>query len=185
MHPNVRSTKLAAALRDRQPVKYVRPYEEGSVNGYVMAIGARWFMLAVLDGSIRFDGFQCSRLADVRNLQVPHPQAAFVEAALKKRGERLPRKPRVSVESIEELLLSANRAFPLVTIHREKVAPDVCMIGRVLGVKDGRVSLLETTPEATWAAKPNHYRLADITRIDFGGGYEGALHLVGGPPPAG
>jgi hypothetical protein len=64
----------------------------------------------------------------------------------------MPRKPRVSVASIEELLLSANRAFPLVTIHREQVDRKVCFIGRVVRIDRGRVSLLEINPGAgRWA----------------------------------
>jgi hypothetical protein len=182
---DARSTKLAAALRDKTLVKFTRPFEDGSVNGYILAIGPRWFLLALVGDGIRFNGFQCFRLSDVRELQVPHAYAAFAEAALKKRGERLPKKPRVSVAGIEELLLSANRAFPLVTIHREKVDPDICEIGRVVQVKDGRVSLLEINPDATWDAEPKQYRLRDITRVDFGGEYEEALQLVGGHAAAG
>jgi hypothetical protein len=151
-----------------------------------MDIGPRWFLLALVGDDIRFNGFQCFRLSDVRKLQVPHPNAAFVEAALKKRGERLPKKPRVSVASIEQLLLSANQSFPLVTIHREKAFPDgPCEIGRIMGAAGGRVSVLEIKPDASWEAKAYQYRIRDITRIDFGGDYEDALHLVGGPPAAG
>ena len=183
--PNARSTKLAAALRDKTLLRFTRPFEAGTVNGYVMDIGPRWFMLALVSDGIRFDGFQCFRLSDVRGLQVPNPFAAFVEVALKKRGERPPRKPRVSVASIEDLLLSANRSFPLVTIHREQIDPDGCEIGRVLQVKDGRVSLLEISPDAIWDVEANDFRLRDITRVDFGGDYEEALQLVGGRPTVG
>jgi hypothetical protein len=110
------------------------------------------------------------------------PYLAFVEAALKKRRQRRPKKPRVSVGSIEELLLSAGRAFPLVTIHREQIDPDVCWIGRVLGVDRGRLSLLEIGPDAKWENSPEEYRIPEMTRVSFGGEYENALHLVGGDP---
>ena len=182
---DTRSTKLAAALRDKTLVKFTRPFEEGSVNGYIVDLGPRWILLALVGDGIRYNGFQCFRLADIRELQVPDPYAAFVEAALKKRGQRMPKKPRVAVASIDELLLSANRSYPLVTIHREKVDPDVCYIGRVVQVEDGHVSLLEINPDATWETQPKQYRLRDITRVDFGGAYEDALHLVGGHPAAG
>ena len=118
------------------------------------------------------------RINDVENLR-PDPYAPFAEAALKKRGQRWLKKPRVSVANVEELLLSAGKAFPLVTIHREQVDPDVCWIGRVQGVNRGRVSLLEIGPDAIWEDKPEKYR---ITRVNFGGDYENALHLVGGEP---
>jgi hypothetical protein len=59
-----------------------------------------------------------------------------------------------------------------------QIDPDVCSIGRVVGSKRGRVMLLEIRPDATWEASPREYRLNEITRINFGGDYEDALHVV-------
>jgi hypothetical protein len=151
------------------------------VRGYVLDVGSKFFLLALVSDRIWFDGFECFRVGDVRRLE-PDPHSQFAEVALRKRRERLPRKPRVSVRSIEELLVSAGREFPLVTVHREGVDPDVCWIGRVLGVERGHVSPLEITPDAKWEAKPESFRLSEITRVNFGGDYEAALHLVGGSP---
>jgi hypothetical protein len=141
-------------------------------------------MIAILSDRIWFDGFECFRINDIRNAK-PDPYEAFAEAALKKRGERRPRKPRVSVASIGELLESASQAFPLLTIHREQIDPSVCWIGRVLGVDSGRVLLLEIGPDATWDDTSTEYKLNQITRVNFGGDYENALHLVGGGPVGG
>jgi hypothetical protein len=87
-----------------------------------------------------------------------------------------------AVGSIEELLLSAGRAFPLVTIHRERIDPEVCFIGSVQGIDRGRLSLLEIGPDANWEDSPEEYRVAEITCVNFGGDYENALHLAGGDP---
>ena len=163
-------------------MRFTRPFEDGTVNGYVLAIGPRFFLVAVVGDDIWFNEFQCFRLSDVRGLEVPHKYAGFAEAALKKRGERMPRKPRVSLTSLERLLRSASRAFPLVTVFRERITPDVCHIGRVAAVSNRRLSLLEIRPDARWERKPREYRLSEITRVDFGGDYEEALHLVGGDP---
>jgi hypothetical protein len=122
------------------------------------------------------------RLSDVRRLSVPSPYAGFAVAALLKRGERIERKPRISLKSTDQLLRSANRLFPLVTIHQERVNPDTCKIGRVVGVSKSHVSLLEIGPDAVWEEKPTEIPLRRITRVDFGGGYEDALHIVGGAP---
>src|ERR1017187_163903 len=179
-----RRSQLASARRDKVIVRFTRPLERGSVHGYVIDIGPEFFLVALVSDAIRFNGFQCFRLLDVRRLQVPGKYAAFAEAALKKRGERIPKKPHVLVTSLPRLLLTASRAFPLITIHREKVDPGVRQIGRVVEVMDGRVSLLEIGPDAAWDDKPESYRLSEITRVDFGGDYEEALHLVGGLPRA-
>jgi hypothetical protein len=169
-------------MRTRTFVRFESRFEHSPVRGYVFDVGPKLFLVAVVSDRIWFDGFECFRVVDVRDLR-PDPYRAFAESALRKRGERVPKKPRVSVASIEELLLSASREFPLVTIERERVDPDVCWIGRVLSVERGRVSLLEITPDATWEEKPESYRLSEITRVSFGADYETALHLVGGEPP--
>jgi hypothetical protein len=177
------SSKLAMALDDKLLVKFTRPFEDGWVQGYVLDIGPRFLLMAIVGDDVWFDGFQCFRLSDVRELEVPHKYAAFAEAALRKRGERIPKKPRVSMASLEELLLSAGRAYGLVSIHREQVNPDWIDIGRVVGVDDGRVKLLPIKPDASWDNEPNVYRLSEITCVDFGKDYENALQLVGGPSP--
>lgn len=174
---------LQQALNKRQLVKFARPFEPGRCEGYVLAIGPKFFLLALLGDEVRFNGFRCFRISDVRKLRAPAKYTAFLEAALKKRGEKIPMNPRIEVASVERLLQSANRAFPLVTIHREKVDPDICHIGRVAAISKGQVSLLEINPDALWDKETSEYRLNEITRVDFGGGYEEALHLVGGAPP--
>jgi hypothetical protein len=177
-----RPSQLAKAMRTRSLVRFEQRFEDLPVRGYVLDVGPKFFLLAVVSDRIWFDGFECFRVEDVRGLR-PDPHAVFAESALKKRGERVPKKPQVRVECIEELLLSASREFPLVTVQREQVDPDVCWIGRILSVERGRVSLLEITPDATWEEKPESYRLREITRVSFGADYETALHLVGGAPP--
>ena len=171
-------------MRSRRLVRFTRPFEQGSVNGYVLDVGPQLFLLALVGDHIRFNGFQAFRVRDVRGLR-ENPFAAFVESALTKRRERRPRKPRVSVRSLSELLLSAGRAFPLVTIHREEVDADVCQIGRIVAVANGRASMLEIGPDATWDDGPTEYSLKEITRVDFGGDYEDALYIVGGDPSTG
>ncbi len=174
-----KKSRLALALRDKLLVRFASALDRGTVNGYVLDIGPQFFLLALVSDGIRFNGFQCYRLSDVRKLRVPDKYAPFHEAVLKKRGERIPKKPPVVVSSLAELLLTANHAFPLVTIHREKVDGGACWIGRVVDVAKGRVTLLEIGPRATWRDRLEAYRLSEITRVDFGGDYEDALYLIG------
>jgi hypothetical protein len=176
------TARLAEAMHHKTLVKFWSPFEPGSTQGYVLDIGPRFFLLALVDARIRFNGFQCMRLSDIRRLRVPDPCAKFIVAALIKRGEILERKPRINLKSLPKLLESANRLFPLATIHREKVDPDSCKIGRLLGIGMSHVCLLEIGPDAIWEREPAGVALREITRVDFGGDYEDALHIVGGSP---
>lgn len=176
-------SQLMQALRMRRLIRFKRRFEDATIRGYVLGIGPRFFLLALVNDRIWFDGFECFRIADVRNLK-PDPYKKFTEAALKKRGEKIPLKIRLDLADIGKLLESAGRAFPLVAIHREQIDPDVCWIGRVLHVGRESVSLLEIGPDAIWDKAPSEHCLKEITHINFGGDYENALYLVGDEPPA-
>ncbi len=173
---------LRKAMRDRQLVRFDRRFEKWRARGYVQAVGPSFFLLALVSDRLHFDGYECFRIGDISGL-VPDPYAAFAEAALNKRGEKLGRPPRVDVSNIETIVRTAGKVFPLLTIHIERIDPDVCYIGKVRDVDDRRLLLQEIRPSASWHIEPTPYLLRRITRVSFGGDYEGALHLVGGTPP--
>ncbi len=175
------ATILKDALRLGELVRFERRFDEGTICGYVLDVGPKFFLLLVVSSAIRFDGFCCMRISDVMSWE--NPMAEFVESALKKKGERKPRKPRVSLENIEKLLLTAGRAFPLVTIERGETHPEVCQIGRIVKVSKKFVTLQEIGPDAKWyGGPPDDYPLREITCVEFGGDYERALYMVGGAP---
>jgi len=168
-------------MRSRHFVRFSRPFEDETIRGYVLAVGREMFLIAVVSDQIRFNGFQAFRIRDVRKF-ARDPFAAFAESALRARRGHRPRRPKVSIANLRRLLQSAGRTFTLVTIHRERIDPSVCWIGRVVKVGKDRLSLLEIGPDAVWNAEPTEYSLRDITKVEFGGDYEGALYLVGGEP---
>ncbi len=134
--PTKSAAKLVDAMHRHEFIRFSRRFESSTIRGYVLDVGPQFFLLALVSDRLWFDGFECFRITDVKDLRLD-PYAAFAEAALRKRAERRPKKPRVKVANIEDLLLSAGKAFPLVTIHREQADPDVCWIGRVQGVSRG------------------------------------------------
>jgi len=175
-------SRLTEAFRKALLVEFSRPYERGTIDGYILDIGPEFFLLGLVEYDLRFDGFLCVRISDVRRLKAPRPHADFIAAALRKRGQSIKRKPDVDLTGLPVLLRSAGRLFPLVTIHRERIDPDTCKIGQVIEVSDSHLMLREIDADAVWEDKATRIRLSDITRVDFGGGYEEALHLVGGKP---
>jgi hypothetical protein len=173
--------KLLEAMQHKRFVRVRQRFEVSPIRGYVMDVGPKFFLLCLVSDRLWFDGFECLRISDVRGLK-QDPYADFAEAALKLRNERKPRKPKLSLQGKKELLVTAGQAFPLVTIHREKVNPDVCHIGKVIAVNANRVRLLLIGPDAQWYERPTDFSLREITRVSFGGEYEDALHIVGGAP---
>jgi len=182
--PSKHLKRIDEAIERREFVRIRRRFESTFVHGYVLAAGARHLVMAVVNDQLRYDGFECFRLKDVRSVETD-PYAAFAQSALRLRGQRKPRLPRLDLDSTQALLESAAALAPLLTIHREKLEPDICHIGRVVAIGAKRVSLLEIGPDAKWDEVEVTYPIKEITRVDFGGGYEDALALVGGPSPRG
>jgi hypothetical protein len=174
--------QLQAAIESRALVRLGRKFESGEIRGYVLDVGPEFFVIALVSDRIWFDGFECFRVSDIQSVE-DDPFAEFVEAALAIRADARPEASPVDVSTIDDLILSAAAGFALVTIHKEAQDPDVCHIGKVLGIEGGVLWMLGIDPDATWEAEPLAHKLSEVTRVNFAGDYEIALDLVGGSPP--
>ena len=174
--------QLHAAMADQTLVRITRPFDDGHVTGYVVAVGPAFFLLAIINDQIWLDGFDGLRIRDVHAIE-PEPHAAFIEAALIARGEARPGAGMFDAATINALITSAAARYPLITVHEESVDPDVCYVGQVAGVEGGVLWLLSIGPDADWDADPLVFKLSDITRVSFGGDYEAALALVAKTAP--
>src|SRR5262249_61077577 len=101
--------------------------ESSKIRGCVLDVGAEFFLLALVSDRIWFDGFECFRIKDVQQME-PDPYARFAEVALRIRGERRLKKPRISMANIEDLLLSAGKEVPLLSDHFEQSGPAGCVV---------------------------------------------------------
>ena len=75
-------------------------------------------------------------------------------------------------------LISLRDLTPLVTVSLELDEPGVPYIGRVETVSGETLTMLYIDADARYDEEATDYRLSEITRVNFGGGYEEALHLV-------
>lgn len=156
------------------------------LDGYVVDVGARWALLAMLDDRIVLDGFTAVSIADIIRVKRAGTRE-FVERALRLHGEWPPRAPAESIPlgDMRELVRFAAQQDPMITIHIEHRDPDVCFIG--VPVKFGRryLHLREATPNAEWWDRIWKWAWSDISRVDFGDRYARTLHEVAGAPPSG
>jgi hypothetical protein len=173
----IRST-LVDARDTGDLVRIHRTVERGFAEGYVVDVGAEWFALSLVADLIIFNGFQVFRLREVSSVEVPAPHAGFVERVLRIRRQTRPPDPRIDLTDIATVLKTASASYPLITVHREVVDPEVCHIGSVARIADGMVALKLISADAEWLKEQESFLLPDITRVDFGGLYEEALRLA-------
>jgi hypothetical protein len=173
--------RLLRAL-DRTELVYVhrKIRKADVVDGYVLAVGAKWVLMATL-GIGSLNGFTAVKLKDIVRVKRGRT-AKFWRRLLELQGEWPPAvpEPEVALDGIHGLLESA--PLPLVTIHIEREDPEVCFIGVRVKVTRRWLRLAEVTPKAKWS-EFTKWELDSITKVDFGGGYERALFAVAGPHP--
>jgi hypothetical protein len=176
MKPKRVRRRLCRASSSQVAVRVSRTVGDGTIDGYPVAIGRRWLLVQVLDDMIVLDGYAAVRLADVVGVR-PFDQQAFFRRALEQRGQWPPRAPegRISLDRTGDLIMTAGRAFPLVTIEMERTDPQMRFIGVATALYDKILRLVEITPDAGWRRDPRWWRLKRITQVAFDGGYERAL----------
>ncbi len=175
---------LQQAFTSRSLMRFSNRFEAGHAQGYVVAVGSRLVLFAIVDEGARLNGFETHVIGNLRRVK-PAPHAGFMEEALSRRGERLTI-PAIDLSDFASVIRSAALIFSLVTVHQQRIAPEACWIGKVSEVGPNAVFILEIDPDAVWESEPTRYRLDTLTQVDFGGAYEAALALVAeapAPPP--
>jgi len=153
------------------------------VDGFVVALGREWVALARLSDRIELNGWTMLRLKHVRAVKLTPDPDAFKVKALKARGQWPPTPPSVRLDDVSDLVTDVAATASMVAVHCELDRPDVCWIGAVREVKGKTLSLLDVKPNGSWDRKPQKFDLDDVTRLDFGDGYQDALLIVAGPAP--
>ena len=173
-------TILTSALQSGQMVRIVaKPTPDTTLDGYVVSLSETFVLLHLLDGGFHMalNGYTALPLSEIKKIRLLDDDNSFADRALKVKG--IFPKPQLDLLLLDfpGLLSSADAHFPLVTIHLERLNRDCCFIGRVEKLTKKSLQLQKIDASAQWA-EMEKFRFEDITRIDFGGGYEEALWLV-------
>lgn len=154
-----------------------RSVAPGRLEGYVVGLSERFVLIHRLDPNLFLNGYTALRVGDVKKPRALSDADFFALRALTLRGEHAVPQPDILLLDLPGLLSSASTHFPLVSLHCDKILPNTCFIGRVKALTGKHVTLSEIDPSARWRYT-RRFKLKNITRVDFGGGYEDALWRV-------
>jgi hypothetical protein len=151
-----------------------KPIDRHFLRGFVIDGSPQLSLVQILDcDSFRLDGYAVIRNADVRRWRAI-PEDNFLARAARLHKLRPSKPDTVNIASLGEAAASAGAAFPLITIHCERIDKGACYVGRMLLTDQRAVTILYLSPEAEWE-EAESYSLRDITLLEFGGAYEGLL----------
>jgi hypothetical protein len=167
---------MTAALDSRSLVHVRSRYESEGAIGYVAGIGTRWALIHVIGDDVAEDGFLATSLEMIAEIEPVDPERSFFPRVMALRPpSTLP--PAVDLDDTRDLLQSAQRAFPLISIQTEQQHPGASYIGRITALDDDAACLRLVSPAGEWDDE-YEYPYETITRIGFGGRYEAALALA-------
>jgi hypothetical protein len=147
----------------------------GRMAGFVVDFSECFILFHVVDmDAFRLNGYSVIRRADVRKHRA-FDKREFWQYRAVRRFKLTPVRPAgVSLVSAPLLLGSIDEQYPLFTIHPERTKSDVCYIGHLLSMNAGTFTIDDLNSNAEWSG-PRRLKFKDVTRVDFGGGYENAL----------
>ena len=170
LHSILRKSKTDVLFEVKRRIKDV-----GSTTGFIVGFSDSLLMFHRLDmDTFRLNGYTVLREEDVSQYR-SFTKAAFWQARAVKHFQLKPVRPAgVCVDSVPELIRSVAEHYPLITFHPEKKKPDVCYIGPLISMTEHTFTIEDLDCNGEWSG-PRRMKFNDITRIDFGGGYEEAL----------
>lgn len=169
-HSIFKKAKLRYLLEIKRRLK-----DAGTTIGFVVDFSDSLVMFHTLDmDTFRLNGYTVIREEDISQYRVFN-KAEYWQVRAVRHFHLKPMRPTgVSVTSLPELLKSAAEQYALITLHPEKIKPDVCFIGSLYTMKEHTVTIEDLNCNGEWTGH-RRLRLSDVTRVDFGGGYEDAL----------
>lgn len=89
----------------------------------------------------------------------------------------------LSITSFPELLASVAKRYPMITVRREVKRPGAFFVGQLVTARERTFTIDGLSCNAEWTGKLR-IRFQELTRVDFGGGYETALAATAPKMPA-
>ncbi len=155
-----------------------RPTIKERIAGFVVDFSDELILLHRLDwDTFTLDGYIVLRDCDVKNKRFFTRDSYWQSEAIKKLMLRPRALSGLTLDSWPEAINSISKQFPLISVESEIVRSDVAYIGVPLKFTPKLLVLDDLNCNAEWSG-PRNVPLSQITRIDFGGGYEKALALT-------
>lgn len=147
----------------------------GSTTGFIVDFSEPLVLFHTLDtDTFQLNGYTMIRKEDITKYRVFGKTEYWQVRAVRYFHLKPMRPTGVSVTSLPALLKSVTEHYPLITLHPERTNPDVCFLGQLVSTTERTFTIEDLNSNGEWSG-PRRMRFSDVTRVDFGDGYAGAL----------
>jgi len=158
-----------------------RPKIQERITGYVVGFSDSLILVHCLDwNTFLLDGYTILRDIDIESKRFFTRPSYWQNRAIAKLELRPQGLPGLALEDWPSAIAGIADRFPLLHLESELTKPDTCYIGVPVKITEKLLILDNLDSSADWTG-PWSFKLNEITRLDFGGGYERALALTAPP----
>ncbi|MBU1589052.1 MAG: hypothetical protein KKH51_14080, partial [Actinobacteria bacterium] len=169
------------SIRDQQLVRIERkPRFADRLDGFVLAVGDKWVLMARTTEGGYFDGSVFFRVKDIRRVRKDHS----FEGAFARTQSGWP--PSVdfafSLDRLDSVVNGLAALGVIVGIEKDHERSAI-WIGRIDEIERKTLWLHEVRPDASWHEAPRGYRLKAISTVSVASRYLNALATIAGTQP--
>ncbi|BDV31945.1 hypothetical protein [Microbacterium terricola] len=177
------SRLTAAAVSQEIVALWSRSDPDDRIDGFVVAVGAKWALIALtLDGGY-FDGHELVRIKNVRKVRHNRSFESRFSRTLPEWPPAPPATPEpIDLNSTRRMLRTAVPAGALIGIECEH-RPGMRNIGVVVDTTSQRIVLQEVDPHAAWIEGTRRWRIRRLVTVTLDDGYQRALAELAGERP--
>ena len=147
----------------------------GSISGFIVDFSDSLVLFHTLEtDTFRLNGYSVIRTEDISHYRVFRRAEYWQVRAVSHFCLKPIRPAGISLTTVPDLLKSIAKHYPLITLHSEKANPDVCFIGALTSMMERTFTIENLDCNGEWGGL-RRMKFSDVTRVDFGGGYENAL----------
>jgi hypothetical protein len=173
--------RLTSVIAEQHIIRVDRvPKFAESLDGFVVAVGNEWALMAQSSDGGFFNGCVAFRLCDVKRI---NRDKTFATAFAQTQPEWPPAHPyEVGLDSTSHVLEGLGRDGALIGIQKDNERSGL-WIGRLDELRKRVVYLHEVRPDATWHPAPLGYKLKAITTVEVDTHYLQGLAAIAGTGP--
>ena len=153
------------------------------VDGFVVAVGRKWALIAKITEGGFFDGSVAIRL---REIKAALPDSSFASRHARTQREWPPAPPAtsrpLSLDTTRGMLTALLEPNVLFGIEQDK-KHDATWIGVPNQLTRHWLYIWEVSFQAVWESQPLGYRLSRITIVNLGNRYQTGLAAIAPPAP--
>lgn len=176
-------SKLEIARLKQHYVRIERRKDMEDINGYVLDVGAKWALIAILTEGREPNGYELVRLKHIKRVKHVKQRDVVERRILEARGHWPLATIDVNLDNTGEMLRQLTDIQPVLSFHTEEKWPDMMWVGKLCQRTSKRTWYHALNPQAEWLPELESFRNRRLTRVSIGTEYVAGLLLVATPHP--